>query len=177
MARKCYKASMLGPCNFLLDESDLAQHLLPCLVVALLHLLNDPSAESKTKEWCLNFVDGLIKTFEMHETEFSPSRTYFKYLNYLGYSKDATVTLFKQHWERVERAIPARLIADDGVLEQLRRCLVFFTTGEACNLQMQGLRLFNRLHSVLDNLLTDEQKVSAQLQVYGHMEMIYSFLF
>lgn len=176
MARKCYKASMLGPCNFYwMEYSDLAQHLLPCLVVALLHLLNDPLAETKTKEWCLNFIDRLIKSFEIHELEVSTSTLYFNYLHQLSCCEVDDMTLFTKNWERVERAIPAELIADGGVLEPLRRCLVFLTTlGEACTcpMQMEGLRLFTRLHFVLGSLLTDEQRVSADFQVNNNKLII-----
>lgn len=105
---------------FWLDNSNPVKHLLPCISGVA------PSAqwaETKTIEWCLNFNDRMIKSFEIVEVS-----EHLHALHQLSCSKVEDTTLFTKNWERVERAIPVELISDSGVLEQLRRRLVFLTT-------------------------------------------------
>ena len=76
---------MRRPCEFFwIEDSDLAQYLLPCLVVALLELLQDAEAQDEHKKWCLHFVDRLITTFEVHDMEIGTIQHYMNYLNYMN---------------------------------------------------------------------------------------------
>jgi hypothetical protein len=88
MARRCYVESMRQPCEFFwIEDSDLAHYLLPCLVVALLGLLQDSEAKDEHKKWCLHFVDRLITTFEMHDMEITTNRNYINHLNFIRNSE------------------------------------------------------------------------------------------
>lgn len=148
--RNCYRQSIHKPSihSSFVEDYSLALHLLPCLVVALLNVLNDPTAETKTKEWCLHFVDMFIKTFEMHEMEMINSSEDLEdiYLNFLGGNDQ---TLFTKSLERIKKAIPAELIADGGALEHLRQYLDFFTTEQDMCKSMFAIRFFHRVEFVV----------------------------
>lgn len=89
MARKFYTESLRKSCDFFwVNDTDLAYYLLPCLVVVLLELLQDPNAQVENKKWYLHFVDRLVKTFEMHELEIiSTYETCYYHRYYLNCSK------------------------------------------------------------------------------------------
>jgi hypothetical protein len=88
MARRCYTESMKQPCEFFwIEDSDSAHYLLPCLVMALLELLQDSKAQDENKKWCLHFVNRLVTTFEMHEMEVITDDTYISNHYYLSCNK------------------------------------------------------------------------------------------